>query len=67
MRKAVAYVLDRNAMRLTRGGAIDGRDRDALHRPELRRTGFAQAGGFEFNPFPARSHAGNVAMAKSRC
>ena len=65
VRKAVAYVLDRNAMRLTRGGAIDGRIATHFIDPSFKNLGFAQAGGFGFNPFPSRNFAGNVATAKS--
>ena len=52
VRKAVAYVLDRNAMRLTRGGDGRRRDRDALHRPELRRRGLQPVGRVELRPVP---------------
>ena len=65
MRKAVAYVLDRNAMRLTRGGAIDGRIATHFIDPSFKNQGFAQAGGFGFNPFPSTGFAGNVAKAKA--
>jgi peptide/nickel transport system substrate-binding protein len=65
VRKAVAYVLDRNAMRLTRGGPVDGRIATHFIDPSFKNKGFTQAGGFAFNPFPSGNFAGNVAKAKS--
>ena len=64
VRKAVAYVLDRNAMRLTRGGEIDGRIATHFIDPGFGSQGFTQAGGFSFNPFPTAGFRGNVAKAK---
>jgi len=64
VRKAVAYVLDRNAMRLTRGGAIDGRIATHFIDPGFANRGFTQAGGLSFNPFPSAGSNGNVAKAK---
>jgi peptide/nickel transport system substrate-binding protein len=49
---AVAYALDRNAMRLTRGGPVDGRIATHFIDPSFKDKGFEQAGGLEFNPFP---------------
>lgn len=65
VRKAVAYVLDRNAMRLTRGGAVDGRIATHFIDPSFKDKGFVQAGGLAFNPFPSRGFAGDVAKAKA--
>ena len=65
VRQAVAYVLDRNAMRLTRGGAIDGRIATHFLDPSFKNQGFAQAGGLGFNPFPSAGFRGNVAKAKA--
>jgi peptide/nickel transport system substrate-binding protein len=65
VRKAVAYVLDRNAMRLTRGGAIDGRIATHFLDPSFRKQGFAQAGGLGFDPFASAGLNGNVAKAKA--
>jgi peptide/nickel transport system substrate-binding protein len=65
VRKAVAYALDRNAMRLTRGGPIDGRIATHFIDPSFGDKGFVQAGGFAFNPFPSPGFAGNVAKAKA--
>jgi peptide/nickel transport system substrate-binding protein len=65
VRKAVAYVLDKNAMRLTRGGTVDGTIASHFIDPSFGNKGFVQAGGFEFDPFPGSSASGNVAMAKS--
>ena len=64
VREAVAYVLDRNAMRLTRGGAIDGRIATHFIDPGFGSQGFTQAGGYSFNPFPSAGFNGNVAKAK---
>jgi peptide/nickel transport system substrate-binding protein len=64
-RMAVAYVLDRNAMRLTRGGPIDGRIATHFISPDFASLGFEQAGGFTFNPFPSPNFSGNVARAEA--
>ena len=63
VRQAVATVLDRNAMRLTRGGAIDGRIATHFLDPSFKTQGFAQAGGLGFDPFPSPGFRGNVAKA----
>jgi peptide/nickel transport system substrate-binding protein len=65
VRKAVAYVLDRSAMRLTRGGPIDGRIATHFIDPSFKSKGFTQAGGLAFNPFRSPNFAGNVAKAKA--
>jgi len=65
VRKAVAYVLDRNALRLTRGGPIDGRIATHFIDPSFGNKGFVQSGGFGFDPFPSPDFSGNVAKAKS--
>ncbi len=57
-------MLDRNAMRLTRGGAIDGRIATHFIDPGFGSQGFTQAGGYSFNPFPSAGFRGNVAKAK---
>jgi peptide/nickel transport system substrate-binding protein len=64
VREAVAYVLDRDAMRLTRGGAIDGRIATHFIDPGFGSFGFTQAGGYKFNPFPSPGFRGNVDRAK---
>jgi peptide/nickel transport system substrate-binding protein len=64
VRQAVAYALDRNAMRLTRGGAIDGKIATHFLDPSFGTRGFAQAGGLGFNPFPSPGFHGNVAKAR---
>src|SRR5262245_35363963 len=64
VREAVAYALDRNAMRLTRGGSIDGRIATHFIDPGFGSDGFTQAGGYSFNPFPSAGFRGNVAKAK---
>jgi peptide/nickel transport system substrate-binding protein len=63
VRMAVAYVLDRNAMRLTRGGPIDGKIATHFISPDFGNVGFNQAGGFGFNPFPSANGSGDVAKA----
>ena len=65
VRMAVAYVLDRNAMRLTRGGAIDGKIATHFIDPSFGSSGFNQAGGYGFNPFPSPNNAGDVAKAEA--
>jgi peptide/nickel transport system substrate-binding protein len=64
VRKAVAYVLDRNAMRLTRGGAVDGAIATHFIDPSFGNEGFNQSGGRSFDPFPSKNFAGDVAKAK---
>ena len=64
VRMAVAYVLDRNAMRLTRGGAIDGKIATHFIDPSFGSSGFNQAGGYGFNPFPSPNNSGDVAKAR---
>ena len=58
-------MLDRNAMRLTRGGAVDGRIATHFIDPGFGSQGFTQAGGNTFNPFPSAGFSGNVAKAKA--
>ena len=64
VRKAVAFVLDRNAMRLTRGGAVDGTIATHFIDPSFSNQGFDQAGGASYNPFPSPNFSGDVAQAK---
>jgi peptide/nickel transport system substrate-binding protein len=65
VRMAVAYVLDRNSMRLTRGGAIDGKIATHFIDPSFGNSGFNQAGGYGFNPFPSKNNSGNVPQAEA--
>jgi peptide/nickel transport system substrate-binding protein len=65
VRKAVAYVLDRNALRLTRGGPIDGHIATHFIDPGFKDKGFTQSGGYSFNPFPSKGFSGDLATAKS--
>jgi peptide/nickel transport system substrate-binding protein len=51
VRMAVAFALDRNAMRLTRGGPVDGRVATHFIDPSFTDKGFQQAGALDFNPF----------------
>ena len=64
VRKAVAYVLDRNALRLTRGGAVDGAIATHFIDPSFGARGFDQAGGKSYDPFPSQDFSGDVAKAK---
>ena len=63
VRQAVAYVLDRRAMRLTRGGPIDGTIATHFLDPSFAGLGFEAGGGYT-NPFPSKNDAGDVAKAK---
>ena len=66
VRMAVAYVLDRNSMRLTRGGPIDGAIATHFIDPSFGSAGFNQAGGYGFDPFKsANNDSGDVAKAKA--
>ena len=65
VRKAVNYVLDRNAMRLTRGGAIDGKIATHFIDPGFGNNGFVQAGGEKYDPYPTAGFKGDVAKAKA--
>ena len=63
VRQAVAYVLDRRAMRLTRGGPIDGTIATHFIDPSFAGLGFEAGGGYS-NPFPSTNDAGDVTKAK---
>lgn len=65
VRMAVAYVLDKNAMRLTRGGPIDGKIATHFIDPSFGSHGFNQAGGFNFDPFKTPNEAGSVSKAEA--
>jgi peptide/nickel transport system substrate-binding protein len=65
VRQAVAYVLDRNAMRLTRGGAIDGTIATHFIDPSFKGAGWEYSGGYTFNPFPSKGFSGDVEKALS--
>jgi peptide/nickel transport system substrate-binding protein len=64
VRMAVAYALDRNAMRLTRGGPIDGPIATHFLDPSFTDKGFVQAGGTRFNPFPSPNFSGDLDKAR---
>lgn len=64
VRMAVAYALDRNAMRLTRGGPVDGQIATHFIDPSFTDKGFDQAGGLRFDPFPSPNHSGDLAKAR---
>lgn len=63
VRRAVAYVLDRRAMLLTRGGKIDGIIATHFIDPSFAGLGFEAGGGYS-NPFPSVNNTGNVPKAK---
>jgi peptide/nickel transport system substrate-binding protein len=65
VRRAVSYVLDRNAMRLLSGGPIAGPIATHIIGPEFKGRGFEAAGGFSFNLYPSKNFSGNVAKAKA--
>ncbi|OFW72418.1 MAG: hypothetical protein A2Y55_13335 [Actinobacteria bacterium RBG_16_68_12] len=65
VRRAVSFVLDRNAMRLAVGGAITGPIATHFIGPDFKSKGFEAAGGFKFNPFPSPGFKGSVAKAKA--
>ena len=65
VRRAVAYVLDREAMLKTRGGPIDGDIATHFIDPSFTGKGFEDAGGFKYDPFPSANHAGDVEKAKA--
>ena len=67
VRKAVAYVLDKNAMRLTRGGRDRRPHRDALHRPELRQQGLRPGRRVRVRPVPERRQRRQRRRWRSRC
>ena len=60
-------MLDRNAMRLTRGGAIDGRIATHFIDPGFGSQGFTQAGGYSFNPFPSAGFTRATSPRRSSC
>ena len=65
VRRAVAYVLDRRAMLLTRGGAIDGLIATHFIDPSFAGLGFEAGGGFS-NPFPSPNNTGSVPKAQEQ-
>jgi peptide/nickel transport system substrate-binding protein len=66
VRLAVAYALDRNALRLTRGGPVDGRIATHFIDPSFTDKGFTQAGGLDFNPFPTSDGSFSGDLDKAR-
>jgi peptide/nickel transport system substrate-binding protein len=64
VRRAVAYVLDRRAMRLTRGGPMDGVIATHFIDPSFAGIGFEAAGGYS-NPFASPNDAGSVPKAQA--
>lgn len=64
VRRAVAYVLDRRAMLLTRGGPIDGTIATHFIDPSFKGLGFEAGGGYS-NPFATPNNAGSVPKAEA--
>jgi peptide/nickel transport system substrate-binding protein len=65
VRRAVAFILDKNAMRLTRGGPIDGKIATHFIDPSFGHAGFTQAGGFNFDPFKTPNESGDMSKAQA--
>ncbi|GAC1408728.1 MAG: ABC transporter substrate-binding protein [Actinomycetota bacterium] len=62
LRQAVAYILDRNGMRLTRGGKRLGEIATHVLIPGI--NGFEEAGGVKYDPFPSPDFAGDLNKAQ---
>lgn len=65
VRRAANYVMDKNAIRLISGGPITGPIATHILGPEFKGKGFEAAGGFAYNPYPSKNHAGDVGKAKA--
>ncbi len=65
VRRAVNYVMDKNALRLVAGGPITGPIATHVLGPEFKSKGFEAAGGFAFDPYKTPNHSGSVAKAKA--
>jgi peptide/nickel transport system substrate-binding protein len=65
VRRAASYVMDKNALRLVSGGPLTGEIATHILGPEFKGKGFEAAGGFAFDPYRTRNHAGNVNRAKA--
>ena len=65
VRRAVNYVVDKNAMRLVVGGPLTGPIATHILGPEFKSKGFEAAGGLGFDPFKSANFAGDVAKAKA--
>jgi peptide/nickel transport system substrate-binding protein len=65
VRRAVSYVLDKNTLRLIAGGPITGEIATHILGPEFKGKGFEAAGGFRFDPYRSKNHAGDVNKAKA--
>jgi peptide/nickel transport system substrate-binding protein len=65
VRRAANFVLDKNAMRLAGGGAITGPIATHFIGPEFKGRGFEAAGGYAYDPFRSKNHAGDVNKAKA--
>jgi peptide/nickel transport system substrate-binding protein len=62
VRQAVAYVLDKAAMRLTRGGKNVGDIATHVLIPGI--NGFKESGAREYDPYPSKDFTGDVGKAK---
>ena len=65
VRRAVNYVLDKNAVRLVQGGPISGEIATHIIGPEFKGKGFEAAGGFAYDPYRSKNHSGDVSKAKA--
>jgi peptide/nickel transport system substrate-binding protein len=65
VRRAVNYVMDKNALRLIVGGRLAGEIATHILGPEFKGKGFEAAGGLRYDPYRSRNHAGDVNKAKA--
>ena len=65
VRRAVNYVVDKNAIRLVAGGPLTGEIATHILGPEFKGKGFEAAGGLRFDPYASQNHAGDVNKAKA--
>jgi peptide/nickel transport system substrate-binding protein len=63
VRQAVAYVLNKSAMRLTRGGKTIGDIATHVLIPGI--NGFNETGGRSYDPYPSKDFVGDVEKAKA--
>jgi len=66
VRRAVSYVLDKNAMRLAQGGAVTGSIATHFIGPDFKGRGFEAGGGFQYDPYRSANSSGNLAKAKAQ-
>ena len=66
VRRAISYVLDKNAMRLAQGGAVTGSIATHFIGPDFKGRGFEAGGGFQYDPYRSANSSGNLAKAKAQ-